>query len=194
MIFIVIAFTRGILNCINANRRGKSRTCSTCLVTSRNRRSNPGCSSWITRKFLVMIPLSQYYKESIFIYYSYVTFYACSFPHNNKYTYIRYIFKVSISMYKCSMTQFFYVFTYNIHVKVYCYCLTLNCYYLDIELILSNGYCPTIVVWTVTVQRLLSNHCCLNCCCPIVTVWTVVVQWLLFCCPTVAVQPLLFEH
>jgi hypothetical protein len=48
---------------------------------------------------------------------------------------------------------------------------------------LSNGWCPTVVVWTVmfrhwtvTVQRLLSNRCCLN-----------------YYCPTVAVQPLLFE-
>jgi hypothetical protein len=64
----------------------KSCTCSACLVTSPNRRSNPGCSSWITRKFLVMISLSRYYRESIFIHYSYVTFYACSFPHNNKHT------------------------------------------------------------------------------------------------------------
>jgi hypothetical protein len=83
-------------------KKGKSRTCSACFVTSPNRRSNPGCSSWITRKFLVMIPSSRYHKESIFLHYSYVTFYACSFPHNNKHTYIRYIFKVSISMCKCS--------------------------------------------------------------------------------------------
>ena len=46
--------------------------------------------------------IHRYYRESIFIHYSYVTFYACSFPHNNKHTYIRYIFKVSISMCKCS--------------------------------------------------------------------------------------------
>lgn len=51
------------------------------------------------------------------------------------------------------MTQFFYILTYSIHVKVYCYCLTLNCYCaivtvqtlncycLDIELLLSNWYC-----------------------------------------------------
>jgi len=83
-------------------KEGKSRTCSACLVTSSNRRSNPGCSSWITRKFLVMIPSSRYYRESIFIHYSYVTFCACSFPYNNKHTYIMHIFKVSISLCKCS--------------------------------------------------------------------------------------------
>jgi hypothetical protein len=91
-------------------KEGKSRTCSACLVTSPDRRSNPGCSYWITRKFLVMIPSSWFYRESIFIHYSYVTFYACSFPHNNKrsfphnnkHTYIMYFFKVSIPMCKCS--------------------------------------------------------------------------------------------
>jgi len=55
------------------------------------------------------------------------------------------------------MIQFIYILTYNIHVKVYCYCLTLNC------------YCPT-----VTVQRLLSNRCCLNCYCLIIAVWTLI--------------------
>jgi hypothetical protein len=51
---------------------------------------------------LVMIPSSRYYRESIFIHYSYVTFYACPFPHNNIHTYIMYIFRVSILMCKCS--------------------------------------------------------------------------------------------
>jgi hypothetical protein len=83
-------------------KEGKSRTYSAYLVTSPNRRSNPGCSFWITRKFLVIIPSSWFYREFIFIHYSYVTFYAYSFPHNNKHTYIMYIFKVSIPMCKCS--------------------------------------------------------------------------------------------
>jgi len=93
------------------------------------------------------------------------------------------------------MTQFFYILTYNIHVKVYCYCLTLNYYCptvtVDIELLLSNSCYPTIVVWAITVQRLLSNGCC-----PTVAVWTVIVQPLLFelLLSKVAVQPLLFEH
>jgi hypothetical protein len=38
---------------------GKSRTYSACLMTSPNRRSNRGRSSWITRKFLVIIPSSR---------------------------------------------------------------------------------------------------------------------------------------
>ena len=99
--FIVTTFTRRILNCKGANRR-KPCTCFACLTTSPNRRSNPGCSSWIIRKFLVMIPSSRYYRESIFIHYSYVTFYVCSFPHINIHTYITYIFRVSISICKCS--------------------------------------------------------------------------------------------
>jgi hypothetical protein len=99
------------------------------------------------------------------------------------------------------MTQFFYILTYNIHVKVYCYCLTLNCYCLDIELILSrhwtnivqrllsnhcclNSYCPRVVVQPLLFELLLSNHYCLNYCCPTVVVWTVVVRRLLSnrCC------------
>jgi hypothetical protein len=60
------------------------------------------------------------------------------------------------------MTQFFYILTYNIHVKVYCYCLTLNC------------YCPTVVVQPLLFELLLSNRCCLNCCCPTVTIWTLI--------------------
>jgi hypothetical protein len=66
---------------------------------------------------------------------------------------------------------------------------------------------------TVTVQRLLSNCCCLNCYCPTATVWTVNVQRLLSnrcyidielllsncCCPivvvwTVTIQWLLSNH
>jgi hypothetical protein len=121
-----------------------------------------------------MIPWSRYYKESIFIHYSYVTFYACSFPHNNIHTYIMYIFRVSS---KCSYDSILlYSYIYGIHVKVYCYCLTVNCYCpisncycpisncycLYIELILSNCYCLTLnyllsTHWTVTVQPLLSN-------------------------------------
>jgi hypothetical protein len=41
------------------------------------------------------------YKEFIFIHYTYVTFYACSFPHHNIHTHIKYIFRVSISTCKC---------------------------------------------------------------------------------------------
>jgi hypothetical protein len=79
-----------------------------------------------------MIPSSRHYRESIFIHYSYVTFYTCSFPHNNIHTYIMYIFRVSISMCKCSYDSFLlYSYIYSIHVKVYHYCL-------DIELLLSN--------------------------------------------------------
>ena len=96
-----------------------------------------------------MIPSSRYYRKSIFIHYSYVTFYACSFPHNNIHTYIIYIFRVSISMYKCSYDS---ILLYS-HMKVYCYCLTLNCYCPTL-----NYYCPTVTVQT------------LNCYCPTVTV------------------------
>jgi len=55
------------------------------------------------------------------------------------------------------MTQFFYILTYSIHVKVYCYCLTLNCYcpIVTIQLLLSNYYC-------LDIELLLSNWYCLD--------------------------------
>jgi len=119
---------------------GKSCTCFACLATSPNRRSNPGCSSWIIRKFLVMIPSSRHYRESIFIHYSYVTFYTCSFPHNNIHTYnIMYIFRVSISMCKCSYDSILlYSYTYSIHAKVYRYCLDMELLLSNFQLLLSN--------------------------------------------------------
>jgi hypothetical protein len=60
------------------------------------------------------------------------------------------------------LTQFFYILTYNIQMKVYCYCLTLNC------------YCPTVTVQPLLFELLLSNHCCLNNCCPTVAVLTLI--------------------
>jgi len=133
---------------------GKSRTCFACLATSPNRRSNPGCSSWIIRKFFVMIPSSRYYKESIFIHYSCVTFYVCSFPHINIHT--SRIFSELVSQYtSVRMTQFFYILIYSIHVKVYCYCLTFNCY-----CPIFNCYCPIFNCYFLI----------FNCYCPIITV------------------------
>ena len=144
---------------------GKSRTCFACLATSPNRRSNPGCSSWIIRKFLVMISFSRYYRESIFIHYSYVTFYACSFPHNIIYTCIIYIFRVSISMCKCSYDSILYILIYSIHVKVYCYCLTLNCYCL-----IFNRYCLILNCYCLILNCYYPIFNCYYPYCPIVTV------------------------
>ena len=109
-----------------------------------------------------MIPLNWYYKESIFIHYSYVTLYACSFSHNNIHTYIIYIFKVSISMCKCSYDSILlYSYIKYSHESLLLLSnfelLLSNCYCLDIELLFSNCYCPT-----VTIQPLLSNHYCLD--------------------------------
>ena len=123
-----------------------------------------------------MIPSSRYYRKSIFIHYSYVTFYACSFPHNNIHTYIMYIFRVSISMCKCLYDS---ILLYS-YIQYSCESLLLvsnfelllsNRYCLDIELLLSNHYCPTVTVQT------------LNSYCP-----TVTVQTLNYYCPTVTVQ------
>jgi hypothetical protein len=94
-----------------------------------------------------MIPSSRYYKESIFIHYSYVTFYVCSFPLINIHT--SRIFSELVSQYtSVRMTQFFYILIYSIHVKVYCYCLTFNCYspILNCYCLIFNRYCPTVTV------------------------------------------------
>jgi hypothetical protein len=154
-------------------KEGKSRTCSACLVTSPNRRSNLGCSSWITRKFWLWFLQTDFIENP----YSFITHMLLSMHvHFLIITniHISWIFSKLVS--QCAsvrMIQFFYIHTYNIHVKVYCYYLTLN------------YYCPTVGVWIVTVQRLvfellLSNCCCLNSYCPTVAVWTVAVQLLLF--------------
>ena len=94
------------------------------------------------------------------------------------------IFSDLISQYtSVCMTQFFYILIYSIHVKVYCYCLTLNCY-----CPISNCYCLTLNCYCT-----ISNCYCLtlNCYCltfPTVTVWlwTVTVQF-----PTVTVWTLI---
>jgi len=113
-----------------------------------------------------MIPSSRHYRESIFIHYSYVTFYTCSFPHNNIHTYIMYIFRVSISMCKCSYDSILlYSYIYNIHVKVYHYCLDIELLLSNFQLLLSN-----FELLLSNFQLLLSNFNCycptLNCYCP----------------------------
>ena len=70
------------------------------------------------------------------------------------------------------MTQFFYILTYSIHVKVYCYCLDIelllsNYYCLDIELLLLKCYCLVIELllsnhYYLDIELLLSNCYCLN--------------------------------
>jgi hypothetical protein len=114
------------------------------------------------------------------------------------YIHISCIFSELISQYtSVRMTQFFYILIYSIHMKVYCYYLTLNCYCpisncycltLNCYCPISNCYCltfPTVTVWLF--QLLLfdfSNRYCLtlNCYCltfSTVTVWLwTVTVWL----------------
>ena len=107
-----------------------------------------------------MIPSSRYYRESIFIHYSYVTFYACSFPHNSIHTYIMYIFRVSISMCKCSYDSIL-LYSYIQYSRESLMLLSnfklllSNRCWLDIELLLSNCYC-------LNLGLLVSNHYCLD--------------------------------
>jgi hypothetical protein len=145
MIFIIIAFTRRILNCINANRRENHTLASPVsrppLTEDPILVAPPESQGSF---FFVMILSSRYYREFIFIHYSYVTFYVCSFPHNNINTYIMYIFRVNISIHSVRMTQLFYILIYSINMKVYCYCPISNCYCLTL-----NYYCLTFPTVTV---------------------------------------------
>jgi len=84
------------------------------------------------------------------------------------YIHISCIFSELISQYtSVRMTQFFYILIYSIHMKVYCYCLTLNCLLSNFQL-----YCPIFNCYCLT----------LNCYCltfPTVTVWLwTVTVWL----------------
>jgi len=120
---IVIAFTRKTLNCISAKRR-------------ENHTPAP-LVSWpsLTEDPIVVAPpesqgslwswslQAECYKESIFIHYTYVTFYACSFPHHNIHTHIMYIFRVSISTCKRPHDSIYththtHTHTHTIHMKV----------------------------------------------------------------------------
>jgi hypothetical protein len=151
MVFIVIAFTRRTLNCISENRR-------------ENHAPAPPVS-WppLTEDpILVAPPESQgsfwlwflqadYYRESIFIHYIYVTFYACSFSYNNIYIYI-YIYHVYFQSEYLNVQVFAWLSSFIfLHIvftwKSNRYCLTLNCYCPYIEPLLSRQ-------WTVTVQTL----------------------------------------
>ena len=195
-IFIVIALTRRILNCISAKRRENHAPAPPVswppLTEDPIRVAYPESQGSFWLWFLQADIIENSY---LFITHILLSMHVHFLMITN--IHISGIFSKLVS--QCAsvrMTQFFYILTYNIHVKVYCHCLTLNC------------YCPTVVVWTVTVQQLLSNRWCLdielllsNCCCPTIAVWTVTAQRLLSnrCClncywPTVAVQPFMFEH
>jgi len=139
MTFIVIAFTIKTLNSISAKRR-------------ENHTPAPPVS-WPppTEDPILVAPLEsqgsfwswslqvECYREFIFIHYTYVTFYACSFPHHNIHTHIKYIFRVSISTCKCphdSVIIYIYIYIYiysseSLTVTVLdinCTVLNLNCY------------------------------------------------------------------
>jgi len=188
-IFIIIAFTRRILDCISANKRENH---APALPVSR--------PSLTEDPILVAPPKSQgsfwlWFLQADIIEnsYSFITHMLLSmYVHFLIITYIHISCIFSELVSQCAsvhMTQFFYILIYSIHVKVYCYCLTLNYYCLTL-----NCYFPTVTVqqllsrhWTVTVQLLLSSRYCLdielllsrylNCYC--LDIWTITVQLLL---------------
>jgi len=89
---IVIAFIRKTLNCISVKGRGNHAlappvswpppTEDTILVASPE--SQRSLWSWFLQ--------AKCYRQSIFIHYTYNSYYACSFPHHNIHTHIKYIF------------------------------------------------------------------------------------------------------
>jgi len=115
-------------------KEGKSRTCSTCLVTPLTEdpmlvappESQGSFQLWFLQGDIIENPYS-------FITYMLLSTYVHFLIITN--IHISGIFSKLVS--QCAsvrLTQFFYILTYNIHVKVYYYCLTLN------------YYCPTITV------------------------------------------------
>jgi hypothetical protein len=91
-VFIVIAFIRKTLNCISVKGRGNHAlappvswpppTEDTILVASPE--SQRSLWSWFLQ--------AKCYRQSIFIHYTYNSYYVCSFPHHNIHTHIKYIF------------------------------------------------------------------------------------------------------
>jgi len=104
---IVIAFIKKTLNCISVKGRESHApalpvswpplTKDPILVTPLE--SQRSLWSWFLQ--------AKCYRQSIFIHYIYDTFYACSFSHHNIHTHIKYIFRVSISLCKCSHNSIF---------------------------------------------------------------------------------------
>jgi hypothetical protein len=168
-IFIVIAFTRRILNCISAKKRENHTpvppvswpplTEDPILVAPPE--SQGSFWLWFLQADIIDNPYS---FITHMLLYMHVHFLIITNIH------ISGIFSKLVS--QCAsvcVTQLFYNLTYNIHVKVYCYCLTLNCYCptvvvqpLLLELLLSNDWCPTVAVWTLirflTISRVLELH------------------------------------
>jgi hypothetical protein len=131
-IFIIITFTRRILNCISANRRENHAPASPV--------SRPPLTE---DPILVAPPESQ---GSLFLLSMHVHFLIITYIH------ISCIFSELISQYtSVHMTQFFYILIYRIHMKVYCCCSISNCYcpISNCYCLILNRYCLTFPTVTV---------------------------------------------
>jgi hypothetical protein len=127
-IFIIIAFTRRILNCISANRWENHAPASPVSwppliedpILVAPPESQGSFRLWFLQTDIIENPYSSitHMLLSMHVHFLIIT-----------YIHISCIFSKLVS--QCAsvrMTQFFYILIYSIHVKVYCYCLTLNCY------------------------------------------------------------------
>jgi hypothetical protein len=115
--FIIIAFTRRILNCISVNRRENHAPAS------------PVSRPPVTEDPILVAPPE---SQGSFLLSMHIHFLIITYIH------ISCMFSELISQYtSVRLTQFFYILIYSIHMKVYCYCLISNCY-----CPISNRYCP----------------------------------------------------
>jgi len=169
-IFIVIAFTRRILNCISAKRRENHTpappvswpplTKDSILVAPPE--SEGSFLLWFLQADIIKNPYSfiTHILLSMHVHFLIITnihisgifsklvSQCASVPMTQQPgPFQPFPFSARVPV---SAIKFFYILTYNIHVKVYCYCLTLNC------------YCPTVAVWTLirflTISRVLELH------------------------------------
>jgi len=128
-IFIIIRFTRRILNCISSNRR------------ENHAHASPVSRPPLTEDPILVAPPES--QGSLFLLSIHVHFLIITYIH------ISCIFSELMSQYtSVRMTQFFYILIYSIHMKVYCCCSISNCY-----CPISNCYCPIFNCYCLTLNR-----------------------------------------
>jgi len=98
---IVIAFIRKTLRCISVKERENHAPALPVSWPPPTKDPILVAPPKSQRSFWSWLLQAKCYRQSIFIHYTYDTFYACLFSHHNIHTHIKYIFRVSISMCMC---------------------------------------------------------------------------------------------
>ena len=104
---IVVAFIIKILNCMSLKERENYALASPISWPPPIEDPIPVTPPESQRSLWSCFLQAKCYSKSIFIHYTYGTFHACSFSHHNIHIHIKYIFKVGISMCKCSHDSVF---------------------------------------------------------------------------------------